>query len=78
MMVNENHFQFDRKSLLNLSKTIYDLKTVNHFLDLNSLFFYTRFWESVIARHWSLLIARIYRQMSPNFGIRLSESDDTG
>jgi hypothetical protein len=32
MMVNGNHFQFDRKSLFNFLKTIYS------FLDLNSSF----------------------------------------
>jgi len=35
-MINENHFRFDRKNLFNFWKTIYGLKTVNHFPKLNS------------------------------------------
>jgi hypothetical protein len=68
IMVNKNYFQFDSKSLFNF------LKTVNRFLDLKSLFLHAHLWKSATAGHWSLLVAQLYHQRSPNFIILLSES----
>jgi hypothetical protein len=53
-MINENRLQFNRKSLFKILKTIYS------FLDLNVLFLHVHLWESVIARHWSFLVVRLY------------------
>jgi hypothetical protein len=52
IMVNGNHFQFDRKSLFNFWK----MKIVNRFLDLNSSYLHAHLWEFATARHWSLLV----------------------
>jgi hypothetical protein len=62
IMINENHFQFDRKSFFNFWKMIYGFKTLNHFSNLNSSFLPAGLWESATAEHWSLLVARVYRR----------------
>jgi hypothetical protein len=50
---------------------IYDFKTVNHFLDLNSSFLHIRLWESVTAvlagfRQWSTESGNRRRKTSQN------------
>jgi len=57
IMVNKNHFQFNRKSFFNFWKMI-------HFLDLNSYSCTHICEKSATAKHFSLLIALIYRRRS--------------
>jgi hypothetical protein len=42
------------------------VKIINRFLDLNFLFLHACLWESATTGHWSLLVARLYRQRSSN------------
>jgi hypothetical protein len=49
-MINGNHFQFDRKKTsLIFEKRFMVLKTVNRFVNLKSLFFQARLWESAVV-----------------------------
>jgi hypothetical protein len=51
-----------------------DLQIVNRFLVLNFSFLQACLGESAAAWHWRLLVARIFSQMSSNFGIRSLDS----
>jgi hypothetical protein len=68
IVVNENYFQFDRKIFFNFWNT--NRKSFSGF----KLFILARTFVG-IRHNWSLLVTRLYRQISPNFSIELPESD---
>jgi hypothetical protein len=67
----KSFFSLTVKYFLIFGKRFTVLKTVNHFLDLNSSFLHTHLWKSATVGHWILLVTQLFRRRSPNFSIGL-------
>jgi hypothetical protein len=76
-MVNENHFQFDRKHFFNFWKMIYGFKNRKSFSELKPFILPYMFVGIRHCQALEFLTAQICKRRSPDFGIRLLEFGDT-